>query len=281
MRVGSAAGRLIIGRGGQWFDVEAASNGRFKSDIGAIYDRWEEFRSWAAANLPSLPTNTAVEVDESKFDVPVPNPRQIMAIGLNYREHAAESQMDEPDYPVVFTKYVSSLVGHGASVNLPSDGIDWEVELVVVIGQEGHRISVEKAWDHVAGVTVGQDLSWRQVQHRGPVPQFAISKSYPGFSPVGPFVVTPDELPNKDDLGVSCALNGEKLQDGRTSDLIFPVPELIAYLSGVLTLLPGDIIFTGTPSGVGAGRKPARFLEAGELVSTVEGVGDLAVNLVR
>ncbi|MCA0293640.1 MAG: fumarylacetoacetate hydrolase family protein [Actinobacteria bacterium] len=145
-------------------------------------------------------------------------PRQLIAIGLNYREHSIESKLAIPEHPVVFTKFQSSLVGPGARVTLPSDGVDWEVELVVVIGKEGHQIPAAEAWDHLAGLTVGQDLSWREVQGRGPAPQFAMGKSYPGFSPLGPYVVTVDEFADKDDLVISCPLDGEVLQEGRTSD---------------------------------------------------------------
>lgn len=277
MRIANSRGRLVVSRGRGWIDVEKASGGRFAHDPQAVYGRWDEFLAWAADGLDSCET---VELDGTSFDPPVPSPRQIMAIGLNYREHARESQMAEPEHPVVFTKFSSSLTGHGSTVTLPSDGVDWEVELVVVIGKGGHRIRPEKAWDHVAGLTIGQDLSWREVQRRGPAPQFAMAKSYPGFSPVGPVVVTPDEFADKDDLAISCSLNGEVLQDGRTGDLIFPVPELIAHLSEALTLYPGDLIFTGTPSGVGNGRNPKRFLVPGDLVSTVEGIGNLTVRLV-
>jgi 2-keto-4-pentenoate hydratase/2-oxohepta-3-ene-1,7-dioic acid hydratase in catechol pathway len=272
MRVASSNGRLVVARGEQWLDVEKASAGRFTSDAQAVYGQWDEFVRWAATDLGRASDDSVATVDLQNLDVPVPRPRQIMAIGLNYREHAAESNLAAPDHPVVFTKFPSSLAGQGQTVTLPSDGIDWEVELVVVIGKEGHRVPAEKAWDYVAGITVGQDLSWREVQSRGPAPQFSIAKSFPGFSPLGPIVVTPDEFPNKDDIALSCSLNGEVLQEGRTSDLIFPVAELIEYLSEALTLMPGDLIFTGTPQ---------RFLEPGTLVSTVEGVGDLTIHLVK
>lgn len=276
MRVASTGGRLVVAAGDGWVDVEKASDGRFSSDPQAVYDRWDEFVDWARDGVDD---SSAQQVE--MFDPPVPRPRQLIAIGLNYREHANEAKLDIPEYPVVFGKFASSLVGHGATVVLPSDGIDWEVELIVVIGREGHQIPVEKAWDHVAGLTVGQDLSWRAVQLRGPAPQFSLGKSYPGFSPLGPAVVTVDELPDKDNLAISCALNGETLQNGRTKDLIFPIAELISRLSQALTLYPGDLIYTGTPEGVGAGRNPMRFLGPGQLVSSIERVGELTINLVN
>lgn len=276
MRVASAGGRLVVAAGDGWVDVEKASGGQFASDPQAVYDRWDELAAWVASGIDASDAQQ-VEV----FDPPVPRPRQLVAIGLNYREHAIESNLAIPEHPVVFAKFASSLVGHGATVELPSDGIDWEVELVIVIGKEAHDVSVDDAWDHVAGLTLGQDLSWRAVQTRGPAPQFSIGKSYPGFSPLGPAVVTVDELADKDDLAISCALDGEVLQDGRTSDLIFPVAELVSRLSQSLTLYPGDLIYTGTPKGVGMGRTPQRFLVPGALVSSLEGVGDLTINLVN
>jgi 2-keto-4-pentenoate hydratase/2-oxohepta-3-ene-1,7-dioic acid hydratase in catechol pathway len=142
-------------------------------------------------------------------------------------------------------------------------------------------VSEKDAWRHVAGLTIGQDLSERAVQLAGPVPQFSLGKSYPGFSPIGPVIVTPDEFSDPNDLALGCAVDGEVLQDGRTKDLIFSVPELVARLSAVLPLLPGDVIFTGTPSGVGMARDPQRFLVPGTtLVSTIEGIGELRNPLV-
>lgn len=276
MRVANVAGRLAIASGTEWVDVALASDGRFSSEPQAIYDRWDEFCSWASSGVAADAPRVS-----GQLGTPVPAPRQLIAIGLNYRAHALESNLAIPEHPVVFAKFQSSLAGPDAVVELPSDGVDWEVELVIVIGREAHEVPVEKGWDYVAGLTIGQDLSWREVQTRGPAPQFAIGKSYPGFSPVGPAVVTPDELADKDDLAISCALDGEVLQDGRTSDLIFPVAELVSRLSQSLTLYPGDLIFTGTPSGVGMGRNPKRYLVPGALVSTIEGLGDLTTNLVN
>lgn len=275
MRVANVGGRAAVAGKNGWVDLERASDGRFSSDPQAMYELWDDVVAWYGAGIPA-----EAPVVEGPLGVPVPQPRQVIAIGLNYREHAIESNMDIPEHPVVFAKFQSSLVGPGATVVLPSDGVDWEVELVVVIGREGHRIPAEKAWDHVAGLTVGQDLSWREVQHRGPAPQFSIGKSYPGFSPLGPVVVTPEEFPDKDDLAISCTLDGEVLQEGRTSDLIFPVADLVSRLSESLTLYPGDVIYTGTPKGVGMGRTPHRYLVPGELVSSVEGIGDLTITLV-
>ena len=200
----------------------------------------------------------------------------MFAIGLNYREHAAETGHDVPTAPVVFTKFASSITGPVSEVTLPKGSTDWEVELVVVMAKPSRHVPVDQAWGHVAGLTIGQDLSERVLQRSGPAPQFGLAKSFAGFAPMGPAVVTVDELDNPDDLELGCTVNGEQMQRSRSSDMIFSVPELVAYLSGVVTLLPGDVIFTGTPPGVGMGRTPPRFLKAGDrLDSWIEGLGEL------
>lgn len=181
-----------------------------------------------------------------------------------------------PDQPTVFTKFVTCLTGPTGEITLPPGDVDWEVELVAIIGKRADHVTVEDAWDHVAGLTVGQDLSERILQRSGPAPQSSMAKSYPGFGPLGPVVVTPGEVPNRDDLKLGCLADGEQLQKGRTSDMVFPVAELVSRLSAITPLLPGDIIFTGTPTGVGMGRTPQRFLKPGqELVTYIEGIGTM------
>ena len=212
---------------------------------------------------------------------PLLRPAQVFGIGLNYRDHAAESGVGVPAAPAVFTKFRTCLTGPYDAVRLPSGQVDWEVELVVVIGRRAEHVAEEHACSYVAGVTVGQDLSERSVQLAGPVPQFSLGKSFPGFGPFGPAIVTPDELADPDDLELACFLDDEVLQKGRTRDMVFSVPELVARLSAVCPLLPGDLIFTGTPPGVGMARTPPRFLSGGTtLVSTIEGVGELRNPLV-
>ncbi|MFJ4438321.1 fumarylacetoacetate hydrolase family protein [Streptomyces sp. NPDC088923] len=274
MRIANLSGRLSLIVDGTAVDVEQASAGLFPADPQAVYARWAEFRAWAAG--AELPAGTAFK--DTDLGAPAPAPRQVLAIGLNYRDHAAESGFDAPEgLPPVFTKFVTSLSGPVTEVKLPENGkTDWEVELVAVIGERAENVSEADAWKHVAGLAAGQDISERVVQLAGPAPQFSLGKSYPGFAPVGPWLVTPDEFENPDDLALGCSVNGEEVQNGRTRDLIFSVPTLIARLSAVLPLLPGDVIFTGTPAGVGLGRDPQRWLSAGdELVSTIEGIGEL------
>ena len=281
MRIANYDGRIHLlvedgGVDGGGIDVAKASAGRWDGTPAAVFDDWPAFRAWAA-DVDESP----VPLDRSLLGAPSPSPRQVFGVGLNYAAHAAEGGMEPPEAPPIFTKYLSSLVGPFGEVVLPSATVDWEVELVVVLGIASTRVAEEDAWGHVAGLTVGQDLSDRVVQMQPPAAQFSIGKSFPGFGPTGPWLVTPDELDDPDDLGLGCEVNGESMQDGRTSDLIFSVPKLIAYLSSVVTLHPGDLIFTGTPSGVGVGRRPPRFLGVGdELTTHIEGIGEMRHRLV-
>ncbi|WP_037577683.1 fumarylacetoacetate hydrolase family protein [Phaeacidiphilus oryzae] len=276
MRIANVSGRLalITADGTRAVDVERASDGRFAADPQAVYEHWDAFREWAAgAELPE-----GEPFDAADLGAPVPAARQIFAIGLNYRAHADESGFDAPEgLPPVFTKFATAITGPVTTLELPEGGHnDWEVELVAVIGKRAREVAEADGWDYVAGLTVGQDVSERIGQLAGPAPQFSLGKSHPGFAPTGPWVVTTDEFDNPDDLELRCTVNGEEMQKGRTRDLIVSVPALVARLSQVLPLLPGDIIFTGTPSGVGMGRKPQRWLADGDLlVSTIEGIGEL------
>lgn len=276
MRLANVSGRaaLVVGPH-EVIDLAEASEGRFSADIQDAYDTWDEVLAFAGS--PKAAASPRRTVQPEDYENPVPLPRQVFAIGLNYASHAAESSLAVPDnYPPVFTKFPSCLMGPTGDITLPEGKVDWEVELAVVIGRQAYQVSEEDAWDHVAGLTVGQDISERILQQSGPAPQFGLAKSHRGFGPLGPVVVTPDELPDRNDLELGCSIDGEQVQKGRTRDLIFPVPTLIARLSAVATLLPGDVIFTGTPAGVGLGRTPQRFLAPGEeLVSYIEGIGTM------
>jgi 2-keto-4-pentenoate hydratase/2-oxohepta-3-ene-1,7-dioic acid hydratase in catechol pathway len=254
-------------------DVAKASAGRFGPDPQSVYAVWDEFVGWAASLAPDRAGGEPF--DAAELGAPVPRPAQLFAIGLNYREHALEAGTGIPECPMVFTKFPAAITGPVGAVELPPGDNDWEIELVAVIGRRADHVSVEQAWSHVAGLTTGQDLSERRSQLAGPAPaQYSLAKSFRGFAPIGPAVVTPDEFPDPGDLAVKCTLNGETVQEGRTGDMIFGLAELVAYLSAVVTLLPGDLIFTGTPPGIGAARKPPRFLQAGDvLVSSIEGIG--------
>lgn len=270
MRIGNLDGRAVLSVPGGIVDVNRASAGRLPATLNELFAVWDSVRAltYSAADV--------VAVDESRLGPPCPDPRQVFAIGLNYTDHAAEASFAVPELPTVFTKYVSSFTGAYDDVVLPGETVDWEVELVAILGKPGRDIPVGDAWSYVAGMSVGQDLSDRTVQMSGPAPQFGLGKSFPGFSPIGPWLVTPDEVEDPDDLELGCSVNGEQVQKGRTSDMVFPIPELVGYLSRIVTLHAGDIIFTGTPAGVGMARKPPWFLKPGdELTSYVRGVGEM------
>jgi 2-keto-4-pentenoate hydratase/2-oxohepta-3-ene-1,7-dioic acid hydratase in catechol pathway len=272
MFVANLHDRLTLLQNGSALDVERASHGRFGSDPQGVYDVWDAFVDWArGADFAG-----AQSFDEAALGAPVPRPRQVFALGLNYAMHAREAGLELPPMPLTFTKFPSCITGPDAVVAVATDRVDWEVELVVVVGRAAHRLASEDAWGHVAGLTVGQDLSARDIQMLGSPPQFSLGKSFPGFGPTGPWLVTPDELSDPDDVAISCAVNGEQVQSDRTSSMLFSVSETIARLSAICPLLPGDVIFTGTPAGVGNRMDPPRYLAPGdELVSTIEGIGSI------
>ena len=270
MKIANCNGRAALVLGDEIADVAAASDGAFGPDPMSVYADWDAFVSFAAGVVAG--TGPFVE---AQLGNPVPAPRQVFAIGLNYRTHAEESGMQVPGVPATFTKFPACLNGPFDDVELSAATVDWEVELVAVIGRRADRVAEADGWSHVAGLTVGQDISDRQLQFAAGS-QFSLGKSRRGYGPLGPCVVTVDEFANPDDLGLGCSIDGETMQDARTSDLIFNVPRLVAELSAVLPLLPGDIIFTGTPAGVGAARQPPRFLQPGQtLESWIEGIGTI------
>jgi 2,4-diketo-3-deoxy-L-fuconate hydrolase len=270
MKIANVSGRAHLVADGRLVDVESASGGRLPADPMALIASLD-----AVGDLP-VPDD-APALDGVTLGPPVPRPSKIVAIGLNYKGHAEESGLDLPEEPVVFAKLPSALCGPTENIVIPGGRgrVDWEVELVVCIGRRGRHVSEKDAWSYVAGVTGGQDVSDREEQFRA-LRQFTMAKSFDTYAPLGPLLVTPDELANPDDVGLSCSVDGEVVQSSRTSDLIFPVPELIAWISRVCTLEPGDLVFTGTPAGVGDGRQPPRYLGPGSVVvSEIEGVGVL------
>jgi 2-keto-4-pentenoate hydratase/2-oxohepta-3-ene-1,7-dioic acid hydratase in catechol pathway len=183
--------------------------------------------------------------------------------------------MELPSVPATFTKFPASLAGPFDPIDIVGETVDWEVELVAVIGRQADQVTESMAWSHVAGLTVGQDISDRTLQFAAGS-QFSLGKSRRGYGPMGPWLVSLDEVADPDDLALGCSLDGETMQAARTSDLIFGVPRLIAELSAILPLLPGDVIFTGTPSGIGGTRQPPRFLQRGEVLETwIEGIGTI------
>ncbi len=282
MRLANVSGRLTLVLGDDaGADVERLSGGAFGPDPQTAYDDWAALEAWLGALDPGT-VRPDVAIDVRELGAPVPRPRQVFAIGLNYRAHARETGAEIPDRPVVFTKFASCLTGPVSDVVVPDGGsLDWEAELVVVMGRAARHVTVAEAWDHVAGVTVGNDVSERDRQRLDPARQWSLAKSMPGFGPTGPWLVTTDGLADRDDLALGCSVNGVTVQSSRTSDLIFPVPVLVSWLSASVTLLPGDLIWTGTPSGVALGRPDRPFLAPGDVLRTwVEGVGELRQRFV-
>jgi 2,4-didehydro-3-deoxy-L-rhamnonate hydrolase len=270
MKLANVDGRAALVIGDQIADLATVSGGRFGPDPMSIYGDWDALVEFA----PTVTEGTG-QLVEAELRNPVPHPRQVFAIGINYRSHAEEAGLAIPEVPAVFTKFPASLAGPYDDVEVFGPAIDWEAELVAVIGQIADRVPEADAWSVVAGLAAGQDISDRHLQFAAGA-QFSLGKSRRGYGPIGPWLVTVDEVAHPDDLAVSCSVNGEKMQDARTGDLIFSVPSLIAEISAVVPLLPGDVIFTGTPSGIGAVRQPPRFLQPGDVLETwVEGIGHL------
>jgi 2,4-didehydro-3-deoxy-L-rhamnonate hydrolase len=270
MRIANVDGRAHAVVDGKLVDVEKTSGGRLPTDPMALVGRLGDLQN---LDVP----DDAPSLDGTRLGPPVPRPSKILACALNYRGHAEESGLELPDAPVLFAKLPSALSGPEDEIVVPSgrDRVDWEAELVVAISKRGKDIPAAQAWDHVAGLMCGQDVSDRGEQFRS-VRQFTLAKSRDSYAPTGPFLVTPDELDDPNDLSIRCVLDGEEVQSSRTSDLIFPIAELVEFSSRWATLEPGDLIFTGTPSGVGDGRNPQRYLQPGNVVETeIEGLGSM------
>jgi 2-keto-4-pentenoate hydratase/2-oxohepta-3-ene-1,7-dioic acid hydratase in catechol pathway len=276
MKLANLKGRatLIVDDGA--VDIEEVSAGAFGPEFDGIFARWNDFVEAAG----SFDRGSGKAFDDEDLGCPSPSPRQVFAVGLNYESHALETGLPVPEVPAVFTKFPTCLTGPKATVTLGSSTVDWEVELVVVIAKEASTITEVDAWSYVAGLAIGQDLSDRTVQFAAGG-QFSLGKSFAGYGPVGPGLVTVDEIENPDDLALGCSVNGDTVQDDRTQGLVFSVPKLIAELSSMVTLLPGDIIFTGTPAGVGMVASPQRYLAPGDVLeSWIEGIGSITTTLV-
>ncbi|HEV2484149.1 MAG TPA: fumarylacetoacetate hydrolase family protein [Terracidiphilus sp.] len=216
------------------------------------------------------------KLNEVTLFAPLPNPPRVFAIGLNYRDHAIESKMALPKVPVVFFKMNTAIIGPGENIVLPKNSTqpDYEAELAFVIGKGGYRIPAAAWREHVYGYTIVNDVSARDVQLS--TSQWSLGKSFPTFCPMGPAIVTLDEIADPHELVIGLSINSEVLQNSNTRELIFKIPDLIEYISSITPLLPGDVVSTGTPSGVGMGRTPQRWLKPGDSVTvSVEGLGSL------
>ena len=275
MRFANVSRRASLVLDGRAVDIGEATGGALSSDPMMTAD---------LANHPAL-RELAAEVDPSAWPAldqetlgpPVPHPGKIIALALNYRTHAAEAGLAIPTEPHVMAKFPTCICGPGDDVPIGDlQMVDYEVELVLAVGRRGKGLAAADAWDHISGLTCGNDVSDRNEQFRPPVRQFSLAKSYDTFGPIGPTAITPDEVPNPDDLALSCRVDGEVRQQARTSDFIFDVSYLMAWLSRYVTLEVGDLIFTGTPGGVGDSMDPPTYLRDGQIVEVeIEGIGSL------
>ena len=269
-------GRAALVAGEHWYDLATVSNGELDADPMAALAEPDRLAASTAELGDREPSG---RLDAVELGPPVPRPRNVYAIGLNYQAHADEGGMEVPVNPLVFTKFPSCLVGPTADVELRSDAVDYEGELVVVIGRGGKDIDPSDAWDHVVGLTVGQDISDRAVQFAAKPPHFDLGKSFDTFGPIGPVVVSPDSV-DRDRLRIVTEVDGEVRQDATTDEMIFDIPTLVSYLSRVTTLTTGDLIFTGTPDGIGAAQ--GKFLADGDVVTTrIDGIGSLTNRCIR
>jgi len=216
----------------------------------------------------------------TQLAAPIQNTNQIFAIGMNFLDHSKEIHLELPKVPSIFTKFSSALAAPQTTVTIPGAQTDWETELVVVIGKAGRDISIDQATDYIAGYMVGEDLSERTVQFANTPPQFSLGKSFANFAPIGPWLTTPDEIDALDQAVITTKVNGEIMQQAPLSQLIFTVPQLISYISGIVELQPGNLIFTGTPSGTGVGHEPQIFLKTGDQVTgEITGLGQLNLTM--
>ncbi len=265
---------------------EADSNvprpGVLVQQSGAVIDlipAYDDTLAVIAAGVTTIDNSAAHpshKLSEVRLLAPLSSPPRIFAIGLNYRDHAAEAKMALPSAPVVFFKLPTAIIGPGDAIVLPKNSTepDYEAELAFVIGKGGYRIPATAWREHVYGYTIVNDVSARDVQRA--TSQWSLAKSFPTYCPMGPAIVTADEVADPHQLAISLSINGETLQNSNTRELVFKIPALIEYISSITPLLPGDIVSTGTPSGVGMGRTPQRWLRPGETVTvTIEGLGSL------
>ena len=276
-RLANVEGRAALVVGDDYYDLEKASGGKLGSDPMEAIAACDQLSEIAAGLSDQTPTG---KLESANLGAPSPRPFNSFGIGLNYRNHAEEGGMPIPEAPLVFAKFPSCIAGPNDDVQLRSDYVDYEGELVAVIGKSAKDVSVEDAWDHVAGLCVGQDISDRPAQFTSAPPQFNLGKSFDTYGPIGPVLISSDELSNRDGMLLTCEVNGEVRQRDDTSDLIFDVPTLVSYLSGIMTLVPGDVIFTGTPGGVGVFQN--KLLKDGDVVTTtIEGLGTITNRCVR
>ena len=276
-RLANVEGRAVLVDHDNYYDLAELSGGSLGPDpMDAIADPGA-LAELSGSLSDHKPTGSIADVT---LGAPVPRPQKSFAVGLNYQAHAAEGGMEVPAAPLVFTKFPTCIVGPTADVEMRSDGCDYEGELLVVIGQGGKDITKEDAWNHVVGLAVSQDISDRPAQFAAKPPHFDLGKSFDTFGPTGPLLVSIDEVDDPNDLRIVTKVNDEVRQDASTSAMIFDVPTLISYLSHITTLITGDVIFTGTPEGIGATQ--GKFLKDGDVITTtIDGLGTMTNTCVR
>lgn len=271
-----AGPRAALRQGDHYIDLHA-SEPSLPPSVRLLLEGGRDYLAFAQ-QVAARPEAVKYPCDQAKLYAPVHDPRKIVCIGLNYKDHAAESGAPIPKEPILFSKFPTALIGHNEAIVLPpvSQEVDYEAELVIVIGRRGRNIGKDEAMQYVAGYTVGHDVSARDWQLKKDGKQWMIGKTFDTFAPAGPELVTTDEVPDPHDLGIRLRLNGQTMQDSSTKQLIFGVPELLAYITQVFTLEPGDLIYTGTPPGVGFAKKPPLFLKDGDVVEVeIDGLGVL------
>ena len=276
-RLANVDGRAALVSGEAYYDLEKISRGNFSQDPMQALEALSELSALGAQLDNFEPSGQLADVE---LGPPVPAPKNCYAVGLNYRNHAEESNMVLPPVPMVFTKHTSCISGPTADIEMRSDYVDYEAELVAVIGKPGKDIAKENALQHIAGLCVGQDISDRPMQFSAAPPQFNLGKSFDTFGPIGPVLTSLESLQDYQSMEIQCDVSGELRQKDNVSDLIFDIPYLIAYLSEIVTLKTGDIIFTGTPAGVGV--LDGKYLRDGDMLTTsIEGLGTLRNRCVR
>ena len=275
-KLGSNSGKAIFINNDKYYDINLISNGDISSNAIEALSNTEKLSQLYAKLSDYEPSGNLSDINLG----PPLIPKNVFAVGLNYKKHAEESNLELPPFPMIFTKHSTCITGPKSDICMKSDMVDYEAELVFVIGKGGKDISKEDAWEHVAGLCAGQDISDRPVQFHATPPQFNLGKSFDTFGPIGPYLVSTDLFNDKESLKLQCWVNDELRQETQTDDLIFDIPYLISYISEFITLNTGDVIFTGTPEGVGATQ--GKFLKNGDILkTTIEGIGTLENKCVK
>lgn len=258
--------RAALQHGSRFIDLHA-SNPALPTSLKSLLESGPELLQ-AAARTADSPSATVYQAGQVRLLAPIPDPQKIICVGLNYRDHAAEGGSPIPREPVLFSKYPTAVIGPEEPIVLPavSKEVDYEAELVVVVGKKGRNFSEAEATNHIAGYTVGHDVSARDWQLKKDGKQWMAGKTFDTFAPSGPVLVTRDEVPDPCALGIRLRLNSQTMQNSNTQQMIFSPAFILSYVAQIVTLLPGDLVYTGTPPGVGTARKPPVYLKAGDVV---------------